>query len=84
MPVTTEDFQIALQGRFRKAESKGERWLVGRAGDLHQAVKAENRMPMCCGAMVAAMEPGDAVVESPPSGQGASLTIFFWLPRPRK
>ena len=40
MPVTTEDFQRALQGRFRKAESKGEQWLVVRAGDLHQAVKA--------------------------------------------
>ena len=84
MSVTTEDFQRALQDRFRRAESQGERWLVVRAGDLHQAVKAENRMPTCCGAMVAAMEPGDVVMESPPSGQGASLTIFYWLPRRRK
>ena len=83
MPLTTEDFQRALQARFQNADSIGDRWLVVRAGDLHQEVGASNRMPMCCGAMVAAMLPGDTIMESPPSGQGASLTIFYWLPRSR-
>ena len=83
MPVTTEDFQRALQERLQRAESQGERWLVVRAGDLHEDTGAQNRMPMSCGAMVAAMKPGDVVVESPPSGQGANLTVFYWLPRAR-
>ena len=81
MSATTEDFQRALQKRFRRAESQKERWLVVRAGDLHQDVDAQNRMPMSCGEMVAAMQPGDVVMESPPSGQGANLTVFYWLPR---
>lgn len=83
MPVTTNDFQRALQKRLRRAESLGERWLVIRAGDLHQDVDTQHRMPMSCGAMVAAMQPGDVVMESPPSGLGANLTVFYWLPRAR-
>jgi hypothetical protein len=27
------------------------------------------------------MRPGDAVVQSPPSGQGATLTVQYRLPR---
>jgi hypothetical protein len=41
-------------------------------------------MPMCCEVMRDAFAPdvGDAIVEEPPSGQGAILTIKYVLPRP--
>jgi len=58
------------------------------ARDLHRRVGdypgPDHRMPMCCGVMRDAFAPdvGDAIVEEPPSGQGASLTIRCVLPRP--
>ena len=81
MPLTHEDVQQALLARFRRATLSGDRWLIVEAGDLHKEIGASNRVPMCCGAMVAAMLPGDTVVKSPPSGHGSSLTILYWLPR---
>ena len=79
MPLITVDFQKALRARFQDAKANGDRWLIVRAGDLHEEVGATDRMPMSCGAMVAAMLPGDTVADSPPSGMGASLTILYWL-----
>jgi len=42
-----------------------------------------HRMPVCCKVMKDAMAPdyGDKVLQEPPSGQGASLTIRYVLPR---
>jgi 5-methylcytosine-specific restriction protein A len=41
-------------------------------------------MPVCCDVMRAAIasDVGDRVLQEPPSGQGASLTIRYVLPRP--
>jgi 5-methylcytosine-specific restriction protein A len=40
-----------------------------------------HRMPVCCEVMRSTMAPGDQVVETPPSGKGAALTIRYRLPR---
>jgi Family of unknown function (DUF6884) len=39
-------------------------------------------MPQCCAVMRSEMMTGDDIVEAPPSGQGARLTIVYELPRP--
>jgi hypothetical protein len=41
-------------------------------------------MPVCCGVMrkALALNDGDVIVEEPPSGQGAGLSIRYVLPRP--
>jgi 5-methylcytosine-specific restriction protein A len=57
------------------------------AGDLHRRVGDypgnDHRMPVCCGVMRDAMDEdvGDAIVSSPPSGDGASLLVRYVLPR---
>lgn len=58
------------------------------AGELHGRVGdypgRNHRMPVCCKVMHSAFAPdvGDVIVGEPPSGQGASLTIRYVLPRP--
>ena len=58
------------------------------AGELHRRLGdypgPNHRMPVCCEVMKAAMaeDAGDRILEQPESGQGASLTIRYVLPRP--
>jgi 5-methylcytosine-specific restriction protein A len=44
----------------------------------------DHRVPICCKVMKSAMarDYGDMPLQEPPSGQGASLTIRYVLPRP--
>ena len=79
------DFRAALD---RELGAAGARKLTAvriKAGDLHRSVGGypgpNHRMPICCAAMRAAMQSGDRVVDGPPSGKGASLTIEYRLPR---
>ena len=57
------------------------------SGELHSRVGGypgrDHRMPNCCEVMKAqsASDVGDVIVEQPPSGQGATLTIKYRLPR---
>jgi hypothetical protein len=38
-------------------------------------------MPLCCMVMEAEQQAGDRVVQRPPRGAGASLTIEYRIPR---
>ena len=51
------------------------------AGALHKSVGAINRMPACCNAMNAMTQEGDEIIQAPPKGQGATLTIRYFFPR---
>lgn len=77
--VTSEDFQTELKKQLDEAKAGGQKWLVVTSGDLHRNLNAKNRLPLSCGAMVAATRPCDVVMHAPASGQGANLKIFYWL-----
>lgn|GEM_PF-628488 len=84
----TQDFRLALQEIKDKAANEGRSSVVVTAGALHRIVGGypgpHHRMPMCCQAMRAAMQRGDAIVAQPPKGNGASLEIAYSLsPRSR-
>jgi hypothetical protein len=53
-----------------------------RVGDYPDSVR--HRMPVCCRVMFEALDLGygDTILEQPPNGQGANLTIRYRLPRP--
>lgn len=84
---TTEDFKLELHRMMLEAVKNGEESIEIRAGDLHRRVGEypgkDHRMPVCCKVMLDAFAPdeGDVMVQKPPSGQGASLTIRYVLPR---
>lgn len=77
-----EQFEVLLQNKIRL--SKGD-YLEINAGHLHREFggypSKTHNMPCCCQAMRNIMKDGDIIVNEPPSGQGASLTIQYKLPR---
>ncbi len=88
MPLTAEDFRDELYRIMHEAVREGRKYVDVNAGEIHRGLGScpgpDHRLPICCTVMKAAMAPdyGDAVLQESPSGQGASLTIRYVLPRP--
>ena len=80
-----EHFRSALTDLLTSAGGLGFVAVDVNAGNLHRRVGGypgnDHRMPQCCEAMRREMRTPDEVVNEPPSGQGASLTIRYHLPR---
>jgi 5-methylcytosine-specific restriction protein A len=86
---TSEDFKLELHRIMLEAMKEGKKFAEINAGKLHRQVGdypgRNHRMPVCCQIMRAALAPdvGDVILDEPPSGRGARLTIRYVLPRPR-
>jgi 5-methylcytosine-specific restriction protein A len=87
---TAEDFKLELHRMMLGAMKEGRVFAEVSAGELHRRVGdypgSNHRMPVCCQVMRAALalDAGDVIKAEPPSGQGASLTIRYVLPRPQE
>lgn len=81
--VTAGEFRVLLERLLRKAEAVDRDRIELRAGDLHRDLGGYpgpgHRMPMCC----EVIRPGDRIVQQPPKGNGAPLTINHELPGER-
>lgn len=84
---TAEEFKVELHRMMLEAVQQGKEYVEINAGELHRRVGgypgANHRMPNCCQVMRQAFISGygDIVLEEPPKGQGASLTIRYRVPR---
>jgi hypothetical protein len=80
-----EDFRKTLAELLISANELGFVAVEVNAGNLHRRVGGypggDHRMPQCCDVMRQEMLSGDEVIDEPPSGQGARLTIRYRLPR---
>lgn len=80
-----EDFQKALDEIFKCAEKYGLNAVEVISGSLHRYVggypSSSHRMPICCNVMKGNMHGEDKIIKEPPSGQGASVIIRYYLPR---
>ena len=80
-----DEFRAALRRKLGVAQQSGQTYATVNSGALHREVGGypgpSHRMPICCHVMKAAMSDGDKIIESPPKGRGASLTIAYRLPR---
>ena len=67
------------------ATERREEFIDINAGELHLRVGGypgpNHRMPVCCRVMKEEMHPGDIILQEPPKGAGASLTVRYMLPR---
>lgn len=87
MPPDRGAFETALKHLLDRARESGATSVDVSAGELHRLVgdypsnSGRARMPVCCSVMKSMMGPADVVLASPPSGQGASLTVRFYLQR---
>ena len=88
MPLTAEDFRDELYRIMDEAVRERRKYVDVNAGEVHRGLGGypgpEHRVPVCCKVMkeAVAQDYGDKVLQEPPSGQGASLTIRYKLPRP--
>ena len=88
MPLTADDFREELYRIMDEAVHQGSKYVDVNAGELHSGLGGypgrDHRVPICCKVMKSAMarDHGDMPLQEPPSGQGASLTIRYVLPRP--
>lgn len=84
---TAEDFKLELHRMMLEAIKEGRESVEIVAGDLHRRVGEfpgrNHRMPVCCAVMRGALaeDAGDVILRQPASGQGATLTIRYVLPR---
>lgn len=78
-------FREELDAIFRSAAINNEVTVTVTARELHRRVGGypgpDHGMPICCSVMRSVITPGDQILDSPPSGQGASLRIEYRLPR---
>ena len=79
------DFMAELRSQLAHAEERGAPHVDINSGKLHRQVGGypgnQHRMPSCCDVLRAEMENEDQVLNAPPKGKGASLTIRYFLPR---
>ena len=86
--VTADEFRSTLRSVLDRAQRNGHSVVEVDAGKLHRMVGGyppergeTHSMPNCCQVMKSEMHDEDIVVAAPPSGQGASLTLRYKLPR---
>jgi 5-methylcytosine-specific restriction protein A len=76
------DFRKELLAQISRAANQGRPHVEINAGELHRIVsRDENRHAMACRAMRELQLPTDEIVFAPPSGDGASFTLQYKLPR---
>lgn len=82
---SSNDFRKALRIQFTQAEQQEHSHIDIQAGFLHQQVggypNRNHHIPLCCDVMRSIMREGDRVIAEPKSGEGATLTIRYNLPR---
>jgi hypothetical protein len=84
---TSEDFKTELYRMMNEALFEGKTTAEINAGDLHKASgrlprpESQNTGVLRSHPRGVAPEAGDVILEEPPSGQGANLTIRYVLPK---
>lgn len=78
-----ETFKAEINRLLSEAKANGETQVELSAGRIHRNVGGypgrNHRMPMCCEAMYELQKEKDEVIQSPPSGKGATLKIRYYL-----
>ncbi|MCG6534103.1 MAG: ATP-binding protein, partial [Syntrophales bacterium LBB04] len=84
----SDDFRSALEEIFQQAQRSGKPSVDVNAGDLHRRVGGypgpNHRMASCSDVLMSEKTSSDTIIEQPPKGKGASLTIRYAIPRSTK
>ena len=77
--VSTADILDYILQLLAQHQQQGESSCILISGALHRAMGLKNKMPSVCSAMYQAMEPGDVVVHTTPSGKSSTVQIRYQL-----
>jgi hypothetical protein len=88
MQPTAWDFQNHLMAILNEARQTGKPHIDVESSHLHTQLggppDSTHRMSVCCEVMRKMMRAGDSIVNEPPSGDGATLTIRYIVMRPAR
>ena len=81
--ASRDHFQQELRAQIERAIKRGAEQLVVNSDELLVAVGGrpglKDQMRYCCDVMREEMKAGDVVVDDPENGEGAGLTICYFL-----
>ena len=77
--TTTADIRDYIEQKKNQAKDAGEKTLVLRASEIHNALKLKKRYPMVCNAMRQCMGTADTVLHETASGYSSSLEIQYTI-----
>lgn len=81
--MTKEVFIEEIEDILKDGRAKGHKYVDITSGDVHRRIGGypgrNHSMPTCCDAMKSLMKPNDKILQSPPKGKGATLTIRYFL-----
>ena len=77
--IRTADVVRYISNKLSKAKLTEAKSVIIVSGDVHKEMGLVSRMPTVCGAMRKLMKSGDKTHYAPPSGNGATLRIEYFL-----
>lgn len=75
--MTTNDIREFICGLKRTAKANGKSTLVLRSGNIHKDLNLKDSMPQVCNAMRQAMNTGDTILHTTPSGNSSTIEIQY-------
>lgn len=77
--MTTSDIKEYIYNLKNNAKDVGKHILILRSGDIHKDLNLKNAMPQVCNAMRQAMNTGDTILHTTPSGNSSTIEIQYKL-----
>ena len=75
--IGTEDIRRYIVELKAYAKNVGKQLIVLKSGDIHKDLNLKNAMPQVCNAMRQAMNAGDVVLHTTPSGNSSTIEIQY-------
>ena len=79
MKITTDDILKYIFQLKESAKCAGEKTIILRSGNIHKDLKLKSAMPQVCNAMRQAMNKGDIVLHTTPSGNSSTIEIQYYV-----
>ena len=73
------DIRDYIKNELRNAKQNGLSHKDIISGDIHKAMKFDNRMPMICNAMYQLMSGKDEILHKTPSGFSSTIEVRYFL-----
>ena len=77
--ITTDDIRQYILELKRAAKNAGKGFIIFKSGDIHKELKLKSALPQVCNAMRQAMNEGDLVLHTTPSGNSSTIEIKYYL-----
>ncbi|MBB6714796.1 HNH endonuclease [Clostridium gasigenes] len=83
MSIKADGFRKEIEKLIIEAKDIGCEYIDITSGDVHRSIggypSSSHAMPVCCDVMYSMKKVGDEIINQPPKGKGATLTIRYKL-----